>query len=137
VYADVVTEVVDELRGRLDALSVAGVDLDRVVVDPGLGFAKDAGHNWSLLGHLDRLHVLGRPLLVGASRKGFLGQLLAGGDGVARPAAAREDATTAVSVLAASAGAWAVRVHEARATRDAVTVVAAVRAAANDEWAAP
>jgi len=137
VYADVVTEVVDELRGRLDALSAAGVDLDRVVVDPGLGFAKDAGHNWSLLGHLDRLHVLGRPLLVGASRKGFLGQLLAGGDGVARPAAAREDATTAVSVLAASAGAWAVRVHEARATRDAVTVVAAVRAAANDEWAAP
>ena len=57
VYADVVTEVVDELRGRLDALSAAGVDLDRVVVDPGLGFAKDAGHNWSLLAHLDRLHV--------------------------------------------------------------------------------
>ena len=137
VYADVVTEVVDELRGRLDALSAAGVDLDRVVVDPGLGFAKDAGHNWSLLAHLDRLHVLGRPILVGASRKGFLGQLLADGDGVPRPAAAREDATTAVSVLAAAAGVWAVRVHEARATRDAVTVVAAARAATNDEWAAP
>ena len=108
-----------------------------MVVDPGLGFAKDAGHNWSLLAHLDRLHVLGRPVLVGASRKGFLGQLLAGSDGVPRPAAAREDATTAVSVLAAAAGAWAVRVHEARATRDAVTVVAAARAAATDEWAAP
>ena len=140
VYADVVTEVVDELRGRLDALSAAGVDLDRVVVDPGLGFAKDAGHNWSLLAHLDRLHVLGRPLLVGASRKGFLGQLLADGDGVPRPAAAREDATTAVSVLAATAGVWAVRVHEARATRDAVAVVAAAwaaRSTSSTEWAAP
>jgi dihydropteroate synthase len=136
VYTDVVTEVVEELRTRLDTLAAAGVDLDRVVVDPGLGFAKEAAHNWSLLAHLDRLQVLGRPLLVGASRKSFLGRLLADAEGVPRPAAAREDATTAVSVLAAAAGVWAVRVHEARATRDAVEVVAAARAAAGG-WAAP
>ena len=136
VYADVVTEVLDELQARLDELDRAGVDLDRVVVDPGLGFAKDADHNWSLLAHLDDLGGLGRPVLVGASRKGFLGQLLTAPDGSPRPAGAREDATTAVSVLAAAAGAWAVRVHEARATRDAVEVVAAARGAFGG-WAAP
>jgi dihydropteroate synthase len=129
VYADVVTEVLDELQVRLDTLERAGVDLERVVVDPGLGFAKDADHNWALLAHLGDLAALGRPVLVGASRKGFLGRLLVGPDGSPRPAGAREDATTAVSVLAAGAGAWAVRVHEARATRDAVEVVAAVRRA--------
>jgi dihydropteroate synthase len=128
VYADVVTEVVDELRGRLDALSAVGVDLDRVVIDPGLGFAKDAEHNWGLLARLDELGLLGRPVLVGASRKGFLGRLLADGDGVPRPADEREPATTAVTALAAAAGAWAVRVHEAGPSRDAVAVVAAIRA---------
>ena len=136
VYADVVTEVLDELQARLDKLEAAGVDLDQVVVDPGLGFAKDAEHNWSLLAHLTDLHALGRPVLVGASRKGFLGRLLADADGSPRPADAREDATTAVSVLAARSGAWAVRVHEARATRDAVEVVAATLAA-HGGWAAP
>jgi dihydropteroate synthase len=136
VYADVVTEVLDELQARLDDLERAGVDLDQVVVDPGLGFAKEAEHNWSLLAHLADLGGLGRPVLVGASRKGFLGRLLTDPDGTPRPAAAREDATTAVSVLAAAAGAWAVRVHEARATRDAVEVVAAARGA-HGGWAAP
>ncbi len=136
VYADVVTEVLDELQARLDELVRAGVDLDRIVVDPGLGFAKDAEHNWSLLAHLDDLAALGRPVLVGASRKGFLGHLLAAADGSPRPSVAREDATTAVSVLAATAGAWAVRVHAARATRDAVEVVAATRRA-HGGWAGP
>ncbi len=134
VYADVVTEVLDELQARLDELVRVGVDLDRIVVDPGLGFAKDAEHNWSLLAHLDDLGALGRPVLVGASRKGFLGHLLAAPDGTPRPADAREDATTAVSVLAARAGAWAVRVHETRATRDAIEVVAAARTA-HGGWA--
>jgi dihydropteroate synthase len=136
VYADVTTEVVDELRGRLDALESAGVDLDRVVVDPGLGFAKDAAQSWTVLARLAALDVLGRPVLVGASRKGFLGRLLAGPDGVPRPSAEREDATTAVSALAAAHGAWAVRVHRARPSRDAVEVVAAV-ASARGGWVAP
>ncbi len=136
VYADVATEVVDELRARLDALAAAGVDLDRVVVDPGLGFAKDAAQSWAVLARLAELDALGRPVLVGASRKGFLGRLLAGPDGAPRVAADREDATTAVSVLAATHGAWAVRVHRARASRDAVEVVAAVRGA-RDGWVAP
>jgi dihydropteroate synthase len=136
VYADVTTEVVDELRGRLDALAAAGVGLDRVVVDPGLGFAKDAAQSWTVLARLAELDVLGAPVLVGASRKGFLGRLLAGPDGTPRPAAEREDATTAVSTLAAAHGAWAVRVHRARASRDAVEVVAAL-ASARGGWAAP
>ncbi len=136
VYGDVVTEVVDELRQRLDALAAAGVDLDRVVVDPGLGFAKDAAQSWTVLARLAALDALGRPVLVGASRKGFLGALLAGPDGSPRPAADREDATTAVTALAAASGAWAVRVHRARPSRDAVEVVAAVRTA-RDGWTNP
>ena len=128
VYADVVTTVLDELQVRLDAIVAAGVEASQVVVDPGLGFAKDAGHNWSILGHLRDFTALGRPVLVGASRKAFLGALLASPDGSPRPAGAREAATTAVSTLAAAAGAWAVRVHTARPSRDAVEVVAAMRA---------
>ena len=129
-YDDVVADVVAELRGRVDALVAAGVDVEQLVLDPGLGFAKDAGHNWALLGHLDQLGVLGRPLLVGASRKRFLGSLLAGADGVPRPVEEREAATLATTVLAAQAGAWCVRVHDVRPSADAVRVVAASRAAA-------
>ncbi|MGZ4608895.1 MAG: dihydropteroate synthase [Actinomycetes bacterium] len=129
VYDDVVVDVVTELRARLDDLAARGVDLECVVVDPGLGFAKEAAHNWSLLAHLDALQVLGRPLLVGASRKGFLGVLLAGADGRPRPADRRDGATTALSALAAASGAWAVRVHDVAPSADAVRVAAAVRAA--------
>ena len=101
------------------------------MLDPGLGFAKDAEHNWALLARLDRLHALGRPVLVGASRKWFLGPLLAGGDGVPRPVGgARRRHRPRSSVLAAAAGAWASGCTTSRATRDAVTVVAAARAAA-------
>jgi dihydropteroate synthase len=117
VYGDVVAEVCAELAGRRDAALLAGVrDL---VLDPGLGFAKDADHNWALLRRLDALDALGQPLLVGASRKAFLGELLAG-----RPAKDRDAASAAVTVLAAQAGAWAVRVHAVRASADAVRVVA-------------
>ena len=119
VYGDVVAEVCAELADRRDAALAAGVT--DVVLDPGLGFAKTAEHSWALLRHLDAFVALGRPLLVGASRKGFLGALL--GD---RPADRRDDATAAVTVLAARAGAWAVRVHEVAASADAVRVVAAV-----------
>ena len=120
-YSDVVTEVCDELRRRLDAVLDAGVALEQTILDPGLGFAKRAAHNWTLLANLDRFTALGRPLLVGASRKSFLGSLLA--DGESRPAADRDDASAALTVVAAMAGAWAVRVHAVRASADAVRVV--------------
>jgi dihydropteroate synthase len=129
VYDDVVTEVVDELRARVEAVLAGGVAADRVIVDPGLGFSKDAEHDLALLAHLDRLLALGHPLLVAASRKRFLGRVLAGPDGTPPPARERDAATAAVSALAAQAGAWAVRVHEVRATADAVRVVRAVQQA--------
>lgn len=129
VYDDVVADVIDELRARLEDLSSRGVDLDRVAVDPGLGFAKEAQHSWTLLAHLEQLQVLGRPVIVGASRKGFLGSLLADASGQPRAAQGRDDATTALSALIAASGAWAVRVHHVAPTADAVRVVAAVRAA--------
>ncbi|HEX6888691.1 MAG TPA: dihydropteroate synthase [Candidatus Nanopelagicales bacterium] len=127
-YDDVVGEVCSELRGRLVALAAAGVDPARVVLDPGLGFAKTASHNWLLLGHLPALLALGRPVLIGASRKRFLGELLAR-DGEARPMDERDAATDAITALAAAAGAWAVRVHDVRGSRDAVAVAGAWRAA--------
>ena len=123
-YADVVRDVTAELTARRDAALAAGVAPDRLVLDPGLGFAKHAEHSWALVAALPELAALG-PLLVGASRKGFLGALLAGPDGALRPADGRDDATAAVTVLAAQAGAWAVRVHAVRASADAVRVVAA------------
>jgi dihydropteroate synthase len=123
-YDDVVHDVAAELAVRRTAAQAAGVAADRLLLDPGLGFAKHAEHSWALLGALPELARLG-PLLVGASRKGFLGALLAGPDGAPRPAGERDDATAAVTVLAATAGAWAVRVHAVRASADAVRVVAA------------
>lgn len=127
-YADVVREVRDELSARVDDALAAGVAADRLLIDPGLGFAKDAGHNWSLLAHLDVLVATGLPVVVGASRKAFLGRLLAAPDGTARPADGREDATAATTVLAALAGAWGVRVHQVQPSLDAAAVVAATRA---------
>ena len=130
VYGDVVADVRDELARRLEALVAAGVDEERIVLDPGFGFAKRAEHGWALLAHLDALAALGRPLLVGTSRKRFLASAVAAPsdpDG-GRPAD-RDAATAATSALAAAAGAWAVRVHEARASADAVRVAAALAAA--------
>ncbi|NYI05679.1 dihydropteroate synthase [Allostreptomyces psammosilenae] len=123
-------QVADELRRRLDEVVAAGIDPERTVLDPGLGFAKTAEHNWQLLAGLDRLLALGRPVLVAASRKGFLGKLLADGEGNPRPAAGRDAATAAISALAADRGAWAVRVHDVPPTADAVRVAAAIRGAA-------
>ncbi|MGH3614513.1 MAG: dihydropteroate synthase [Pseudonocardia sp.] len=124
-YADVVGEVRAELLARADAAVLAGVDPSRLVLDPGLGFAKTATHNWALLRRLDVLVALGLPVLVGASRKRFLGELLADDDGNPRPAAGREVATAAVTALAAQAGAWGVRVHDVRSSMDAAAVSAA------------
>ncbi len=128
-YGDVVTEVRDELRLRVDAALRAGVAADRVVLDPGLGFAKRPEHNWCLSAHLDVLIALGFPVLVGASRKSYLGSLLAGPDGKPRPVGQREAATAATSLLAIQAGAWGVRVHDVRSTVDALAVLAATQAA--------
>ncbi|MFE7637452.1 dihydropteroate synthase [Kitasatospora sp. NPDC057518] len=128
-YGDVVAEVVAEVGRQLDAVVSAGVDPEQVVLDPGLGFAKGRSDDWALLAALDAWAVLDRPLLVGPSRKRFLGELLADpATGEPRPARERDDATSAAAVLAAAQGAWAVRVHEVRAAADAVRVEAAVRA---------
>ena len=128
-YSDVVTDVLEELARGVDRLVAAGVDPDRVVVDPGLGFAKTAAHNWQLLAALDRIVALGPPVLLGASRKRFLGSLLAAADGTPAPVDERDAASHAVTTIAAMAGVWCVRVHEVRASADAVRVVAAVQAA--------
>jgi len=135
VYADVVTEVCEELRRRVDAVIAEGVDPSMIVVDPGLGFAKQPEHNWALLVNLARLSSLDGagydfPVLVGASRKRFLGRLLAAPDGTPRPFAGCDDATVAVTALAAAAGAWCSRVHEVPGNSDAVHVAEAWRAAA-------
>jgi dihydropteroate synthase len=133
VYADVVTEVRDELTRRVDAVVRAGVDPGCVVLDPGLGFGKRPEHNWPLLSHLDELGTLAGtryPVLVGASRKGFLGKLLAAADGTPAPFAERDQGTVAITALAAVAGAWCVRVHQVPPNVDAVRVAAAWRASA-------
>ncbi|HEX3305453.1 MAG TPA: dihydropteroate synthase [Streptosporangiaceae bacterium] len=130
VYADVVTEVRDELTKRVDAVVHAGVNPGRIVLDPGLGFGKRPEHNWPLLARLAELGTLAGgtfPVLVGASRKGFLGKLLAGPDGTPRTLADRDQATVAVTALAAAAGAWCVRVHVVPPNADAVLVAAAWR----------
>ncbi|MBS2939719.1 dihydropteroate synthase [Nocardioides sp. J2M5] len=121
----VVATVRRELEARLEAIAAAGVLLDRVVLDPGLGFAKQPAHNWELLASLDVLQGLGRPVLVGASRKSFLGTLLADDDGP-RPVDGREHAHAALVALLASRGVDYLRVHDVRATRDALAVVAAM-----------
>src|SRR5680860_886676 len=122
-YDDVLVEVRDELSGRLDAATAAGVDPARLVIDPGLGFAKTAEHNWELLRRLPELDALGTPILVGSSSKSFLGSLLAGPDGSPRPVLDREDANVALTTIAAIQGVWAVRVHEIPASLDAIKVV--------------
>jgi dihydropteroate synthase len=128
-YDDVVAEVVEELAARLAELRAAGVADEQVVVDPGLGFAKDDTHNWTLLAHIDGLTALGRPVLVGASRKGFLGRLLGQDPSTPRPTEARDVATAALSALLVDRGVWGVRVHDVRSTVDALDVVAAMRSA--------
>lgn len=127
VYDDVVREVREELSERVDAALAAGVSEDAILLDPGLGFAKTAEHDWELLHNLDVFIEMGFPVLVGASRKRFLGRVLADAEGTPRPAAQRDSATAAISTLAADRGAWGVRVHDVGGSLDAVTVAAAWR----------
>jgi dihydropteroate synthase len=122
VYRDVVADVRDELSARVDEAVAAGVAPGQIILDPGLGFAKTAEHNWALSAHLDKLIELGFPVLFGASRKTYLGRLLADPEGLPRPVGDREAATLATSLLAVAAGAWGVRVHDVRWTADALAV---------------
>jgi dihydropteroate synthase len=138
IYGDVVAEVRDELRQRVDAVVAEGVDPAMIILDPGLGFSKLSEHNWRLLAALPEIAQLGPvagrgpgsfPVLVGASRKRFLGRLLAGPDGTPRPFSGSDEATVATTALAAAAGAWCVRVHQVPANADAVRIAAAWAAA--------
>jgi dihydropteroate synthase len=124
-YRDVVAEVRAELLASVDDAVDAGVDPAKLVIDPGLGFAKTGQHNWALLQALPQFVATGIPVLLGASRKQFLGTLLAGADGSPRSADGRETATAVISALGALYGAWGVRVHDVRASVDAVKVVEA------------
>ncbi|WP_438854121.1 dihydropteroate synthase [Agromyces sp. M3QZ16-3] len=120
-YDDVARDVRDELARRVDELVAAGVSSDRLILDPGLGFSKRGDQNWALLAELDVLAELGLPILVGASRKRFLGALLPEG----APVEDRDLPTAVVSVLSAQAGAWGVRVHDVAGTRVALDVARA------------
>ena len=127
-YTDVVAEVVGELGDRVTAALSAGVRPEQLILDPGLGFAKTAEHNWRLTARLDALLGLGYPVLFGASRKSYLGALLADPDGTPRPVDQREAATLATTVIAVAAGVWGVRVHDVRSTVDAIKVWQATEA---------
>lgn len=124
-YRDVAAEVRAELLASIDGAVAAGVDPAKLMIDPGLGFAKTGQHNWALLHALPSLVATGFPVLIGGSRKRFLGTLLAAPDGVARPPDGRETATAVLSALAAMHGAWGVRVHDVPTSVDALKVVAA------------
>ena len=118
-YADAATDVRDEVRAQVDRALDAGIHGSRIVVDPGLGFAKNHEHNWRVLARLDLLEELGFPVLIGASRKRFLGALLPDD----APVADRDLPTAVISALAARDGVWGVRVHDAASTRLALDVV--------------
>jgi dihydropteroate synthase len=128
-YDNVVADVARELSARVDDAVAVGVDPSALVLDPGLGFAKTAAHNWALLAALDSFTALGFPVLVASSRKSFLGALLAGPDGSPRPVDQREDATTALTAYSALRGVWGVRVHDVRPSVDAALAIAAIRGA--------
>jgi dihydropteroate synthase len=121
-YDDVVADVTAEIGQQVDVAVAAGIARERIAIDPGIGFAKTVDQNWPILKHLDVLEGLGLPILMGASRKKFLGELLAK-DGVARDSDERESATTAITTLMAARGLWAVRVHDVKPSSDAIAVV--------------
>ncbi|WP_411375177.1 dihydropteroate synthase [Arthrobacter sp. MPF02] len=127
-YTDVAGEVVAELAGVRDKLYAAGVSPEQIIIDPGLGFAKNDAHNWELLQNLDKLDSLGHKVLVGASRKRFLGTLLTVAGKSASPEE-RDAATAAITAISAWRGAWAVRVHDVGPSLDAVKVAARMAAA--------
>ena len=121
-YKNVVSEVKEELDDRVIALTKAGILPEQIILDPGIGFAKSSEHNWELLKNIDRLNLLGFPILVGASRKRFLGDLLS-----AEVADDRESASIALTTYLAKAGVWGVRTHSVKPRRDAIAVVEEMR----------
>lgn len=127
--SDVVADVTEHLRHRVEAALAAGVDASQLILDPGLGFAKTAADNWALLAALEQVQALGYPVLVAASRKRFLGSLLGDDRGQDRPTEDRDVATAAISALSAARGAWGVRVHDVRSSVDAVRVAEAWKGA--------
>lgn len=127
-YDNLVVDICTELRAQVDAAVSAGVDPARIVLDPGLGFSKTGEQNWKVLAHLDEFIDMGFPLLVAASRKRFLGELLADPRGL-RPVDQRDAATAAVSAISATAGAWCVRVHDPSPSADSVRAAARIRQA--------
>lgn len=128
-YHAVVDEVCVELSKRVDAALAAGVRAESIVLDPGLGFAKNAEHNWSLLADLPALRDLGFPLLIGASRKRFLADCVDYGGLVPDNPLDRDEASSAVAALAAAGGAWGVRVHAVAPAAAAVRVASRISAA--------
>jgi dihydropteroate synthase len=125
IYDDPVLQVCEELEEQIDSAVRAGVGRNRIIIDPGIGFAKEADHNWSLLRAIDSVNGLGLPVLVGASRKRFLGALLADEDGQPRDSDGRDVATAVLSGLLADS-VWGLRVHDVRSTVDALKVVRAM-----------
>jgi len=120
-YTDVVKEVREEIEARVDAAIEVGVNPEQIIIDPGIGFSKLPEHNWELLKNLDRLALLGYPILVGASRKRFLGELTG-----ARNPDEREAASIAITAMVAKLGVWGVRTHSVKAHRDAIATVNAL-----------
>lgn len=128
-YDNVVTEVRDEMLRQVDVFTAAGVASEQIILDPGLGFSKEAEHNWVLMAHLRELCALGFPVLLGSSRKTFLGRIDLDRDGTPAEPNTRDAATAATSLLGQQAGVWAVRVHDVPSTLAALRVQAATEAA--------
>lgn len=128
-YGDVVVEVRQEMLQRVDALLQAGVGREQIILDPGLGFSKTAEHNWQIMARLGELCGDGFPVLLGASRKTFLGRIDLDAEGQPSPPPARDAATAATSLLGAQAGVWCVRVHDVPSTLAALRVQAATESA--------
>ena len=123
-YGDVLLDVYDALAERIARAEAAGVPRDRIVIDPGIGFGKTGDHNLAILRRISLFHALGVPVLLGVSRKRFIGHLLGNGT-EPRPADQRDIATAAISALSADRGAWAVRVHDVASSVDALAVAGA------------
>jgi dihydropteroate synthase len=122
VYQDIVQEVKAELDERVATLINQGVNPEQIILDPGIGFAKESEHNWELLKNIDRLQMLGYPLLVGVSRKRFLGELL----NIKEPEG-REFATISLTLELARQKIWGVRTHSVKAHKDAIAVIERLR----------
>jgi dihydropteroate synthase len=130
-YSDVAREVVAELTEQVSIAVANGISRDRIVVDPGLGFAKDIHQNWDLVNRLDELEKLGLPILVGASRKRFLAALLDQNDPASVSTPRRDVATAVLTALLLQRKLWGIRVHNVQLTSDAIKVVAALKGATN------